>query len=243
MTDQHPLWSEADSRTYCELSPYAVPERERQIAIISALAAEGIATGGDILDLCCGEGILTEALAAKFPAARIHANDGSETMLAAARQRAKAPERLMTRRIELSASDWRQFDPPLGAVVSSLAVHHLDGQEKRALFADLYSSLRKGGVFILADIIRPTKPIGHEIAAQCWDEEVKRRALAIDGTEHGFELFRRADWNHFRHAELDPMDKPSTLIERLDWLREAGFADIDVHWCIAGHVLISAWRL
>lgn len=235
-------WSEADSSTYRELSRYAVPERERQIAIITALAAKGVATGGDVLDLCCGEGILTEALAASLPGLRIHAYDGSETMLAATRQRLGAPERLTTRKIELGEGDWRQFDPPLGAIVSSLAIHHLDDTGKRLLFADLYGALRTGGVFVLADIIKPASPFGNEIAAGCWDEEVKRRAMAIDGTEHGFELFHRAEWNHFRDDKLDPIDKPSLLTDQIDWLRDAGFADVDIHWCMAGHVLISAWR-
>lgn len=242
MTDRAPHWSETDSGTYRELSCYAVPERERQIAIIAALAAKGVETGCGVLDLCCGEGILTETLAARFPASHIYAYDGSDSMLEALRKQISAPDRLVTRKIELGERSWRQFAPPLGAIVSSLAIHHLDDSGKRTLFADLFRALHPGGVFVLADIIRPARPIGNEIAAQCWDEEVRRRAMAIDGSEVGFELFRRAEWNHFHHGEPDPVDKPATLTDQLSWLHEAGFADIDIHWCMAGHVLLSAWR-
>ena len=55
-------------------------------------------------------------------------------------------------------------------------------------------------------------------------------------------MFQRADWNHFRHSEPDPIDKPSTLVEQIDWLREAGFGGIDMHWMTAGQMLLSAWR-
>ena len=241
MNERGASWSEAESGTYRDLSRYVVPERERQAWIIKVLV-RAVQAGGDILDLCCGEGLLTEALLHALPEATVHAYDGSESMLAAPRERVRARGRLVTRRIDLGAADWRRFDRPLRAVVSSLAIHHLDDAGKRGLFADLHAALVPGGVFVLADIIRPATRVGHAIAAELWDEEVRRRALALDGTLDGFDAFRRADWNHFRHEELDPIDKPSTLSEQLDWLRSAGFVDVDVHWMTAGQVMLSGWR-
>jgi tRNA (cmo5U34)-methyltransferase len=241
MTDRRAVWSEAESRTYRDLSDYAVPERERQVAILTTLVCAAQAEG-DVLDLCCGEGLLSEALLRALPEVGVHAYDGSESMLQATRERAGFPERLVTREIDLAATDWRRFEPPLRAVVSSLAIHHLDDAGKRTLFADLHAALAQGGVFVLADVIRPATAVGHAIAAELWDEEVRRRSLALDGTLEGLDAFRRADWNHFRHAELNPIDKPSTLVEQLDWLRSAGFSDVDAHWMTAGQVIVSGWR-
>ena len=234
-------WGEAESATYCRLARYAVPERERQTAIVVALVHA--ADAGDVLDLCCGEGFLTEALLCALPDATLHAYDGSKDMLATTEARTGASGRLVTRAIDLTARDWRRFERPLRAVVSSLAVHHLDGAAKRVLFADLHAALAPGGVFVLADVVRPATPVGHEIAAGLWDEEVERRSYAIDGNLAGLEAFRRADWNHFRHTEPDPIDKPSTVVEHLDWLRAAGFGDVDLHWMTAGHVILSGWKL
>lgn len=241
MTEPTRVWTEAESATYGDLSHYAVPERERQIAIVETLvrAAE---IGGDVLDLCCGEGLLTEALLRALPGVTVHAYDGSASMLEAARRRAGAADRLRTRVIDLAARDWRRLDRPLRAVVSSLAIHHLDDAGKRALFADLHAALAPGGMFVLADVIRPATAIGHEIAARMWDEEVERRALALDGTKEGYEAFRRADWNHFRHSLPDPIDQPSTVAEHLTWLREVGFCNVDLHWMIAGQMLLSGWK-
>jgi tRNA (cmo5U34)-methyltransferase len=234
-------WSGAESKTYRDLSRYAVPERERQVAIITTLVRAAQAEG-DVLDLCCGEGLLTEALLRALPETTVHAYDGSKSMLAATRHRAGAPDHLATRRIDLAATGWRRFERPLRAVVSSLAIHHLDDAGKRLLFADLHAALALGGVFVLADVIRPAAAVGHAIAAELWDEEVRRQALALDGTLDGFDAFDRADWNHFRHAELDPIDRPSTLVEQLEWLRAVGFAEVDLHWMTAGQVIVSGWR-
>jgi tRNA (cmo5U34)-methyltransferase len=43
-------------------------------------------------------------------------------------------------------------------VVSALAVHHLDGDEKADLFARIAARLRPGGRFVLADVVVPDDP-------------------------------------------------------------------------------------
>lgn len=241
MADPAQHWTESESATYRDLSRYAVPQRERQIAIVVDRVA-GADAQGDVLEICCGEGLLTAALLERLPDARVHAYDGSDSMLDATRARVGPNGRLVTRRIELAARDWRGFDRPLRAAVSSLAVHHLDGAGKRALFANLHAALAPGGVFVLADVIQPATAAGSAIAAELWDQEVKDRALALDGDLGGFEAFGRADWNHFRHAVLDPMDQPSSVAEHLDWLRAAGYVDVDLHWMTAGQMILSAVR-
>lgn len=241
MSDTDRRWTEAESAVYRDLSRYAVPQRERQIALIVDRVA-GAAATGDVLEICCGEGLLTAALLERFPDARVHACDGSDSMLAATRARAVDSDRLATRRIDLADRGWRRFDAPLRAAVSSLAVHHLDGPGKQALFADLHAALAPGGVFVLADVVRPATASGHAIAADLWDQEVQGRAMSLDGHLGGFEAFRRADWNHFRHAVLDPIDQPSTVVEHLDWLRAAGFVDADLHFMTAGQMILSAVR-
>ncbi len=240
MTDE-PSWSEDDSGVYRNIARYAVPERERQIEIVTGLV-RAADTEGDVLDLCCGEGLLSEAIMVAFPDVRILAYDGSDTMLAEARRRVPDPDRLTTKCIELAAADWRSFETPLRAVVSSLAIHHLNGDQKQELFADLYAALSPGGVVVLADIVKPATQAGCDLAAKHWDEEVKRRALALDGTLAGAEAFDAAEWNSFRHGFEEAVDKPSLICTKIDWFSAAGFADVDLHWMIAGHAIISGWR-
>ena len=232
-------WSEAESRLFIDEGAYYVPERELQTRIICDLIppADGAV---DLVELCPGEGLLTRALLQRFPEARVHAFDGSPTMLASTRETAGTEaDRLSTRAFDLAASDWRAFDFACHAVVSSLAVHHLDGPQKQALFADLFKALAPGGVFVLADLIAPARPAGVQVAAACWDEAVKERAQALDGNLTAFERFQADDWNHYSAPEPDPVDKPSPLFDQLRWLAEAGFAAVDVHWMKAGHAIMS----
>jgi SAM-dependent methyltransferase len=49
-------------------------------------------------------------------------------------------------------------DGPFDLVVSALAVHHLDGAQKRALFASIGDHLTAGGRFALADVVVPVDP-------------------------------------------------------------------------------------
>lgn len=241
MTDPTASWSEDESRIYRDIARYAVPERERQIGLMTALV--GAAAGdGPVLDLCCGEGYLSEALLRALPETAVLAFDGSTSMLDATVARCGGSDRLTTRAVDLAESSWRRFEEPLRAVVSSLAVHHLDDAGKRDLFADLHAALAPGGAFILADIVRPATRVGHAIAATMWDEEVRRRSMDLDGDLSGFDAFRRADWNHFRHEVPDPIDRPATVVEQMDWLRAAGFTAVDLHWMIAGHVVLSGWK-
>jgi tRNA (cmo5U34)-methyltransferase len=163
-------------------------------------------------------------------------------MLEGVTARLGASERLVTRQIDLAATNWRHFGVPLRAVVSSLAVHHLGGAGKRALFADIFAGLASGGVFVLADILTPARPVGWRLAARMWDEEVKRRSHELHGDEHGFTLFEDALWNDFHRGAFEPLDKPSTLTDHLRWLDAAGFVDVDVHWLLAGQMVLSAWK-
>jgi tRNA (cmo5U34)-methyltransferase len=43
-------------------------------------------------------------------------------------------------------------------VVSALAIHHLDSEKKRALFARLHDVVADGGHFVMGDVIVPERP-------------------------------------------------------------------------------------
>jgi tRNA (cmo5U34)-methyltransferase len=148
--------------------------------------------------------------------------------------------RCTTHRFDLAAQDWRAQAQPAHAVVSSLAIHHLDGTEKQALFRAVYDMLAPGGVFVVADVLEPAHPRGQTVAARAWDEAVRQRALALDGDTAAFDFFTRDGWNLYRHP--DPMDKPSRLFDQLQWLTAAGFTDVDVHWLKAGHAVYSGHK-
>jgi len=236
-----PRWKEENSQDFIDYGKYFVPDRENQINCI----CEVIPLPSEpayMLDLCCGAGLLTRALLDKFPECQVYGLDGSPTMIAHV-EKALAPygERFKARRFDLAASDWRKFPFPVQAVVSSLAIHHLDAPEKQVLFKDMASILAPGGSFIIADLIEPMNQFGRKLAAKAWDETVRQRSLDLDGDLRGHEQFRQLGWNHYVEPgpEPDSIDKPSPLFEQLKWLDQAGFTDVDVFWMKAGHAIFG----
>ncbi len=239
MTDSNPAWTESNSQTFLDYGRYFVPERERQIETICGLIP--LAREGAVLvELCCGEGLLAQAMLERLPGCVVRGMDGSAEMLAAAGKRlAGFGERFQPQHFDLASYDWRAEIRDAHAVVSSLAIHHLDGPEKQTLFADVYWMLAPGGVFVIADVVAPVGKQAESVAADAWDWAVQRRSLELDGTLDGFELFQRERWNMYRYADPDDIDKPSPLYAQLQWLEKAGFVDVDVYWMQAGHAIFG----
>lgn len=232
-------WTEAASKEFLDYGRYFVPERELQIATICDLIPPP-AGPCHIVELCSGEGLLSRAVLERFPAAHVHAFDGSPRMLARTRKVAgEHGERLETAHFDLANGAWRTFPWPVHAVVSMLAIHHLDGPQKRALFADMARALEPGGAFIIADLVAPTSDLAKRLAAKTWDDEVRRRAFELDQDLKAFERFCTDRWNYYSDPEPDPIDKPSTLLEQLAWLGRAGFTAVDVYWMKAGHAILG----
>ena len=235
-------WDEGDSQYFIDRGRFFVPDREEQIAILRDLIPQPAETGEPchLVELCCGEGLLSGALLEHFPAATVHGYDGSATMLeAAAAGLAAYGERFDVQLFDLAESSWRHFPWPVHAIVSSLAVHHLDGAGKAALFADLHAALAPGGVLLLADLVLPVHAEGRAVAARGWDEAVRERSQKLGGDLEAYEIFKRERWNYYRDpaADADPADHPSPLFDQLRWLAAAGFSGVDVFWMKAGHAI------
>jgi tRNA threonylcarbamoyl adenosine modification protein (Sua5/YciO/YrdC/YwlC family) len=112
-----------------------------------------------ILELGTGTGETAARLLASHPQALLVGIDESPAMLQAARAR------LPAERVRLSAQRLQQPLPqgPFDLVASALCVHHLDGGEKRDLFARVLSALAPQGRFVLADVVRPAEGVSATI--------------------------------------------------------------------------------
>lgn len=233
-------WGESASRVFIDYGRYFVPERETQINIISDLIPP-TDEPFRVLELCCGEGLLAGAILDRYPGCTVFGYDGSAEMLAqAGKNLAAFGERFVTRHFDLFEDEWRRPEWQPRAVVSSLAIHHLDGRQKELLYRDVYQMLEPGGAFIISDLIAPVNEAANGVAARGWDAAVRQRALAIDGHEKAYDYFIKKGWNLYRFP--DPMDKPSPLLDQLKWLERAGFAEVDVFWLRAGHAIFGGWK-
>jgi tRNA (cmo5U34)-methyltransferase len=152
-----------------------------------------------VLDLGTGDGRVVSLVREAHPGAAALGLDSSEPMLAQARSRFADDDV-----VELRIHDLREPLPQVGnfdAVVSGLAIHHLEDARKRELFAEVRGLLAPGGVFANLDLVEAST---HEL----------------------HERFRR----EIGRPEDDPADRLAPLGDQLDWLRAAGFTDADCHF-------------
>lgn len=103
-----------------------------------------------ILELGTGTGETARRLLSAHPGASLVGIDSSEAMLAVAQAAVSAD--LVVQRLEDPLPDG-----PFELVVSALAVHHLEADEKRDLFRRVRRVLASRGRFVLADLVVPER--------------------------------------------------------------------------------------
>ena len=232
-------WDELTSQSFIDLGAYLVPDRQRQYQVIVDLLS-GVVPQAAVIDLCCGEGLLSQQILEQIPACRVYGLDGSPMMLEHAMRRAAGyQDRFFAIQFDLHTRRWPEADAPLRGVVSSLAIHHLEGRQKYQLFVEVESLLEPGGIFVIADLVAPAHQSGWDFAAKAWDEAVVENCLALDGTLDKFREFDEIHWNLYRYFDPSDIDHPSTLLEQLLWLQQAGFIGVDVFWMRAGHAIFG----
>jgi tRNA (cmo5U34)-methyltransferase len=162
-----------------------------------------------VLDLGAGTGLLSALVVEWFPDARIDLLDGSEPMLREAR------DRLGDGAADVHVADMSQQLPsgPYDAVVSALAIHHLEDADKRVLLGGVRDRLRPGGVFVNADqVAAPTDGL-----TEAYERMWARDCASLGATEAELAGARE----RMRH------DRCTDTETQLAWLREAGFGAVD----------------
>jgi tRNA (cmo5U34)-methyltransferase len=108
----------------------------------------------NILDLGVGAGETATRVLRMHPRSRLVGIDSSAEMLRGAAQV------LPVDRVTLLQQDLSDPlpDQPFDLVVSALAVHHLEGDGKAALFQDIRKRLIPAGRFVMGDVIIPEDP-------------------------------------------------------------------------------------
>jgi tRNA (cmo5U34)-methyltransferase len=170
-----------------------------------------------VLDLGAGTGMLAAHVAAAYPEAELVLVDGAPAMLEQARA-------TLGDRAQLHVADLADPLPagPFDAVVSALAIHHLDDEGKRGLFARVREVVPPGGVFVNAEQVAGPTPC-FDARYRAW-HETSARALGASAEE----------WA----AAADRMlhDRCADVGSQLRWLRDAGFDAADClfkHHCFA----------
>lgn len=191
---------------------------------VGELVARFCPASANILDLGAGTGLLSAAVVHRLPHARLHLLDASPDMLA------QAANRFEKWHPRITVGSLRDALPagPFDAVISALAIHHLDNAGKRDLYRRILDALTPGGLFINAEqVASPSKRVQQLIEAVHLD-----RARALGSTP----------------AEIDAAvqrmthDQCAGVTDQLDWLNETGFEDVECLYRSFRFAVLCGWK-
>ncbi len=217
-------WAKAEfSRGYRDNADLFIVERRRMLSILQSFYACFVQDGSrkTVLDLGCGDGIVTSVIAEADPSVSATLVDGSPDMLKKAGERLSGLQN--TRYVCATFEEIIREDKVGGAydlIASSLAIHHLTPDAKKSLFRYVYDHLMPGGHFVNIDVVlAPSRCLEHWYLS-LWREWITERTRALQLKEGQFEAVV--------DGYKDNKDnKPDTLAVQLDALRDVGFLDVD----------------
>lgn len=167
-------------------------------------------TSPEILDLGAGTGLFSEFVQQKYPNAKITLVDLSQNMLDIAQKRFSS-----NKNINIIQQDFTTFkDEKLyDAVISSLAIHHLEDKAKANLYNTIFALLKSDGIFINAEQVAGESEYLNHLYDKEWREKVESSDLSREEIDASYERIK--------------LDKRTPLSTQIKWLKDAGFKEVD----------------
>jgi tRNA (cmo5U34)-methyltransferase len=233
-------WAKPDfSREYRDKADIYVVERKRLFEVLKSFWRHFLTGEGEkkVLDLGCGDGIVTRELLEIDDKIEVTLVDGSTDMLDHAKRRLADFTNLQY--LLASFQEIIEGKSQLGSfdfIVSSLAIHHLTLGEKRKLYHKIYAHLTPGGYFLNIDLVRAGEEELEEWYMGLWREWIEERKRLLGLKEDIFgDILRRYKENED--------NKPDTLGAQLAILKEIGFHEVDCHYKYGIFTIFGGKRL
>jgi len=226
----------------------SLPDREERFTALIDAVADGTGRADPlVIDLGCGPGSLSVRLLGRLPQATVVAVDADPVTLTLGRTAYARRPGLRFAELDLRTPGWAAalgLDAPADAAVSTTALHWLSEPQLRAVYAELATVLRPGGLLLDGDHLGADAaatpalaaleralldraesrrfPDGHDESWLGWWQAVSADpALARLAAERDR---RSVDTGHHSSS-------PSSLLAtHVDALREAGFTEIGTLW-------------
>ena len=235
--DGHNTWLQdrgaRQAEEYTRSANVILPDRERIIELVLRLFGYrfGEREGLSVLDLGCGDGIVTERMHARYPHNVYHLLDGSSAMLEKARQRLGSNGFHFVQQSFHTYMDSEVEDQRFDCVFSVNAIHVF--REKARLFAKLFRELVHGGLFLVSDPVLPRSERSEAWQFQMWCDAIDD-ALIKMGRESDIGTHDGLPAEYKQKAE----NKPSGLFPQMQLLEDIGFRDVD---CFYKHGIFAVF--
>ncbi|MCE5213590.1 MAG: methyltransferase domain-containing protein [Methanobacterium sp.] len=187
-----------------------------------------------VLDLGCGNGVLIKEILSESHKVKVVLVDGSYEMLENARENFKRHDfdyihatfqELLENESTVNDRLFYDFD----LIISSLAIHHLYKEEKKALFMYIYNHLNPGGYFLNIDVIKAPKDELESWYRILWSEWIAENEEEMKLREEG--MYNKESFvNLPEKYKNNPDNHPDKLLDQLNMLDSAGFEDVDCYY-------------
>ncbi|MDY6791826.1 MAG: methyltransferase domain-containing protein [Thermodesulfobacteriota bacterium] len=162
------------------------------------------------LDLGAGTGLVTALIFNVFPQAAVSLVDISQKMLEKAKKRFAGKDNVVFHIMDYNTSP---LPGKYDLVVSAMSIHHLKNPDKKRLFQKIYHALIPGGAFIHAELARG----GTDDIEKIYQKQWRKHLGGTDLTEDELNVI----------YERMSYDIPAPLDMQLEWMRDAGFINVD----------------
>jgi tRNA (cmo5U34)-methyltransferase len=214
-----------------------VPKRNEMLSIISRLATRHVSENPKILDIGSGYGDVTADILKLKPHSYAYLMDISDEMNRLSQERfQKNPDiHIIKHNLHediLGATSEREFD----SVVSCLALHHIAFEKRVGLYRSIREILKPDGVFINSDLFKCESPVINQWEFDTWIEWITCRIRDQQGIETSFDEVKNTQLEISRRTD----DKPGTIWDMQNDMREAGFHSVDCVWKYQNFAILVA---
>ena len=242
------IWRDPNiSKRYLKEFVGALPLEMEQLDIMLRLLRNNGQKIERFMDIGCGDGILSAFVADNFPGAKGILLDFSSTMLDAARIKLKDfSEDMDFVKADYGHSNWLekikgQENQLYDAIVSRLSIHHQPDARKFAVYEEIYSLLKPGGIFINIEHVAPVSSWGKEMFEEYMVDHLYTAQRDTSDSKHRDEIAEDFKSRHEKDANI-----VSSVEIQCDWMRKIGFIDVDCYFKVfelaifAGHKQVGA---
>lgn len=223
------LWLDDTDSTvednYINKGDFFIVERKRLLKILVDIFSYHFEKPENLrlLDLGCGDGIVTKEIYEKYPDNTFSLLDGSKAMIEKAKGNFKGNNFIFSHK---SFKEYLSSEPDTYSydfIYSAFAIHHLDFLEKAQLYTRIFRELNYNGLFIIIDGVTAASDRSSIWQINMWKDWVTEK-INSSIVENKDTLVKEIhSWVESKNKD----DMPSGLIEQMAEMKKIGFRNVD----------------
>lgn len=224
---------------YKNVVDVVVPGRKEILNTIARLTVEFGKENLNILDIGCGYGEVTAEILKVSPDSAFCLVDNSDEMIKLSNARFSDNKKIELFNFDLNIGlpymlRNKQFD----VVVSCFSLHHVEYENRVRLYSDIYKVLKPGCLFINGDMFRCDSQVINDWEFDNWITWMVNSIKENFGQNKTFDEVKQKQVDNFEKMG----DKPGTLWDMYNDLKQAGFRHVDCMLKILNLAVIVATK-